>query len=127
MVNNQKRASLDSVCAGEVERLQSACAEKCKNCICFENRLVETNPTMTLTIGDQRIAKDIAFLHGVGWCVKDNLCFQFLLNNGMRLIINAQRRVLLYVGRTYKIDRNMPKECLEELKGVKGLLEEFVK
>ncbi|KAI4291054.1 hypothetical protein PAPHI01_0328 [Pancytospora philotis] len=98
------------------------CEEKTKACICARGALTEPGSTVNLSLSTGLVAKEYEFINGLGWCVRNNLQFLFLLNTGARYTVNARQGVLIDSDRAYTISRDMPAAYMPVLRVVRQFL-----
>lgn len=125
LVNNEKADFLPAEHRELIGGLVARYEEASKGCLCLGSALEEQGSTINLSIGSNTLAREYEFIKGVGWAVKSNLRFVFLLNDGSRFAVNARQQVLEIGGRCYCIDGTLPEGLKRYLRASRLFLQAF--
>lgn len=121
-------------------QLESRCRLLFANtCICSHNHIDDSRSILNLSLSgldsisllNRNIYNDLTpnnakFIDKVGWCIKNDLQFTFLLNDGNRFILNAVNNRMIVNNKEFSIDKNLNDENIRNIKIIRIFLPKFV-
>jgi hypothetical protein len=80
-------------------------------------------------VSEMSLKSRVLYRHrkGLGWCIKTNLNFMFLLDDGERFEVLGKDAAVIYNDKRYNIDDNLSRLLKKSIKKVSCFLEEFAK
>lgn len=125
LVNGKEVSTIPLEAENITRYFKQKCDGKDYACVCGQRSILESGSTINVSLNNGLCAKEYEFIKEFGWCIRNNLCFIFLLNTGKTFTVNARQSLIVDDGHIYPIAKNIPDSCKQLLIIVRHFLLKF--